>query len=389
MHCRRCRRRSIRVASRKKKRRTGSRRRGRLSLSGGRRRRSKAATAALGAVGLGAVGLAAYAAFYAKDKKSMPPLPSIPPSSPSFTPSPPSFTLPTEILFLIHLTGSEGILRSPLGVNPEYPGSTRNPVYLTVVTTDTIDLVRRYLTCNKRLLIFSKELLRRKDYVINSRDCGKNGNIGVEYVINVNPVVTYFPSQLPELVIALRVEKALRLTYLANHSVDAQLLMFNEVIFANPIHWDENNPCFKDITIDDKTAVDEGLITSSIQDIFKATSYRSMYLRQHLRLTSILKSYVNVNLGSCVGSQSNEESLPFYFKRQLTVDCGIVGSWACSAITRVLNQYPSDWTELIRRLNDRASNDEKAQIEQEMIESARTYRQNYYDEFSRLEFEDT
>jgi hypothetical protein len=235
-----------------------------------------------------------------------------------------------------------------------------------------------------KVLIFSKELLRRKDYVINTRDCGQFLNSGADYIINVNPLVSYFPSQLKELVDAIKEESA---SYFRHASLEGvfkkTLLMFNEVIFANTIGWIENKPCFTTVTFRDKEINRSNRSVQRITKIFEKTKsdFNNQNLQQHLRFISILHENAETVLPPC---QSSEESTyPIYHNRQLHVNCGLPPSPACISMNNILNQNPSSWTESLRIINNPTALPVQpaSDIEKQMIESARNYRAQYYAAF--------
>ena len=105
-----------------------------------------------------------------------------------------------KILFLIHLTDLEVV--PPAG--EQLRRKTTLPSYLTLVTTDNIDCLHRF-QYKPRMLVFSKELLKRKDYIVNTRDIGPSSQRQSE--IQITPLLTYFHSQLFELVGAIEQDK--------------------------------------------------------------------------------------------------------------------------------------------------------------------------------------
>lgn len=391
--------------SRRRRRRPRSRK-----LSGGRRERltakSRRWSRSKSAAVVGAAGLAAYV-MYKKNKKQTPgpkrttdPNPRRIPSpghslpgnpDPALAPGlqPPhdlsdteQDSLPDEILFLIHMTQYDDVISNPLGVNPLHRERLQNPLYLSVVTTDNIDCLRHYLTF-PRMLIFSKTLLLRKDYVLNTRDIGEQSHPFAEYQINVNPLVTYFPSQLREFVSAIKADTD-RYKARTFQSFRSDFLTFNEVIFANPIGWD-GVQCFKDVSIKghvpNTTAVTEG--------IKNRYSRKGTSLSQFLVFSSILQNNAE-NVASLTPCKfTPENSLPIYVSRRLTLGCGLSVSNSCIAMNNIVQGNPSNWSTLINQLNDvRSSIEERTKVEGQMIASGREYRERYGERFLNDEADD-
>lgn len=380
-------------------------------LSGGRRERltakSRRWSRSKSAAVVGAAGLAAYV-MYKKNKKQTPgpkrttdpnprriPSPghSLNPGSPdpALAPGlqPPHVTtflsdteqdsLPDKILFLIHMTDYEGEISNPLGVNPLHRERLQNPLYLSVVTTDNIDCLRHYLTF-PRMLIFSKSLLLRKDYVLNTRDIGEQSHPSAEYQINVNPLVTYFPSQLREFVSAIKADTD-RYKARTFQSFRSDFLTFNEVIFANPIGWDRV-PCFKDVFIKGYVPNTTAVTESIKQRYQKSYSRQNKNLLEFMVFSSILQNNAEnvANLIPCKFTREN--SLPIYVSRRLTLGCGLSFSFSCIAMNQIVQDNPSNWSTLINQLNDvRSSIEERTKVEGQMIASGREYRERYMKRF--------
>lgn len=178
-------------------------------------------------------------------------------------PAPPNFVSDVtdknyrdKILFLIHMTDLEG-------TRPLFQRPSKKPFYLTLVTTDNIDYLFRFQT-KPRMLVFPKQLLfNRKDYVVNTRDIGPGSQ--VQQHIQIYPLFTYFPSELIDVVRAIEKDKHtfLHRSKLAFHE-DLIWFMFNEVIFVDPILWEQNNmQCCNEVIIDDTNLDATQLLTDT------------------------------------------------------------------------------------------------------------------------------
>ena len=317
-----------------------------------------------------------------------------------------------KILFLIHLTDLEVV--PPAG--EQLRRKTTLPSYLTLVTTDNIDCLHRF-QYKPRMLVFSKELLKRKDYIVNTRDIGPNSQRQSE--IQITPLLTYFHSQLFELVIAIEQDKQTFL-YRSKLAFDKELilLLFNEVVFADPVLWTLNTDlCYLNVIIEDSNLDANDLLTKTgMRVTFPKISFASptetfvknLNFLEILKSIRILVSTKKVNLMLCEKKPAGE--LPIYsytgrphkldmidlYKRefldvehQLQVACGNYNGGLhniCNAVSTVLKKYPTTWTDLIRILNDPQELDEnKQRVAQEMITDGQQYRRLHFIEFEELE----
>ena len=318
-----------------------------------------------------------------------------------------------KILFLIHLTDLEVV---PPAGEQQLRRKTTLPSYLTLVTTDNIDCLHRF-QYKPRMLVFSKELLKRKDYIVNTRDIGPSSQRQSE--IQITPLLTYFHSQLFELVIAIEQDKQTFL-YRSKLAFDKKLclLLFNEVVFVDPVLWTLNTDlCYLNVIIDDSNLDANDLLTKTgMRVTFPKISFASptetfvknLNFLEQLKSIRILVSNKQVNLMLCENKPAGE--LPIYsytgrqhklhmidmyksevldVEHQLQVACGNYNGGlhnTCNAVSTVLEKYPTNWTDLIRILNEPQESDaNKEWVAQDMITAGRQYRKLHFIEFEELE----
>ena len=316
-----------------------------------------------------------------------------------------------KILFLIHLTDLEVV--PPAG--KQLRRKTTLPSYLTLVTTDNIDCLHRF-QYKPRMLVFSKELLKRKDYIVNTRDIGPSSQRQSE--IQITPLLTYFHSQLFELVVAIEQDKQTFL-YRSELAFDKKLilLLFNEVVFVDPVLWTLNTDlCYHNVIIDDSNLDANDLLTKTgMRVTFPKISFASptetfvknLNFLEILKSIRILVSTKEVNLMLCENKPAGE--LPIYsytgrphkmsmidlyksdvldVEHQLQVACGNNYGLhnTCNAVSTVLKKYPTTWTDLISILNEPQESDaNKDYVAQDMITNGRQYRMLHFNEFEELE----
>lgn len=333
--------------------------------------------------------------------------------SPSFVSSVTQDNYWGKILFLIHLTDLE------VSIPPTERQLRRRatmPFYLTLVTTDNIDCLYRFQD-KPRMLVFSKELLKRKDYVVNTRDIGPSSQN--QSIIQMNPLLTYFPSQLFDLVVAIEKDKQtfLRRSKVAFHQNIFRLL-FNEVIFVDPVLWENSNgSCYHEVIIDDSNLDADYLIRATrMKQTFPKISFvplQEKFLKNFnfLVLLQTIQEQLTtncVNLLLCQKTPAGE--LPIYsyagrqhkhdriaaFKNfnvgdeyQLQLACADKSSmyhFTCHAALEILKKHATPWKEMIEILNNPNEPDAaKELVYNQMIENGTLYRNLHFDEFEQLE----
>jgi hypothetical protein len=419
-----------------------SRRRSRRLLSGGRTRsKSKSfgrwSSARVTAAALGAAAGASYLLYTQRNRAAVdsllphhhmnrPPL-SKPVTYKPFSredynlyesplPAPPNFVSDVtdknyrdKILFLIHMTDLEG-------TRPLFQRPSKRPFYLTLVTTDNIDYLFRF-QIKPRMMVFSKELLfNRIDYVVNTRDIGPGSQN--QNHIQIYPLFTYFPSELIDVVRAIEKDKHtfLRRSQLAFHE-DLIWFMFNEVIFVDPILWEESSiQCCTEVIIDDTNLDATWLINeTNMRRTFPKIKFDNptdtlvKNLNFLVELKKIQKSITDNSLTLPTCTNTLTSTLPIYSyqnrslrhhmiqyaEQQLHVLCAsrtAPAHYACDAAHQMSKNNPTltnkitAWKELVGRLNDPSKQDsEKEPIYEKLIADGKEYRRLHFDEFEELE----
>ena len=138
------------------------------------------------------------------------------------------------------------------------------------------------------------------------------------------------------------------------------------------------------------------------------TFVKNLNFLEQLKSIRILVSNKQVNLMLCENKPAGE--LPIYsytgrqhklhmidmyksevldVEHQLQVACGNYNGGlhnTCNAVSTVLEKYPTNWTDLIRILNEPQESDaNKEWVAQDMITAGRQYRKLHFIEFEELE----